>query len=64
MGGKRAGSESSAQAVGEEGSTCHNSAGLGNSLLVNGSSAPRLPNDDFKSLNNPRNKENRVKDLS
>lgn len=45
-------------------STCHDSAGLGNSLLGNGSSAPRLPIDDFKSLNNPQNKENRVKDLS
>ena len=45
-------------------STCHDSAGLGNSLLGNGPSAPRLPIDDFKSLNNPRNKENRVKDLS
>lgn len=64
MGGKRAGSESSAQAVGEGRSTCHDSASLGNSLLGNGSSAPRLPIDDFKSLNNPRNKENRVKDLS
>ena len=64
MGGKRAGSESSAQAVGEGRSTCHDSASLGNSLLGNGSSAPRLPIDDFKSHNNPRNKENRVKDLS
>ncbi|KAJ6928171.1 hypothetical protein NC651_012003 [Populus alba x Populus x berolinensis] len=64
MGGKRAGSESSVQAVGEERSTCHDSAGRGNSLLGNGSFAPRLPIDDFKSLNNPQNKENGVKDLS
>ncbi|KAL9353636.1 hypothetical protein Peur_051606 [Populus x canadensis] len=42
MGSKRAGSESPAQAVGEGHSTCHDSAGLGNSLLGNGSSAPRL----------------------
>ncbi|KAJ6867829.1 hypothetical protein NC651_032999 [Populus alba x Populus x berolinensis] len=41
MGGKRAGSESSAQAVGEEGSTCHNSAGLGTlSWLGQGLSHP------------------------
>nr|TKS02684.1 hypothetical protein D5086_0000160850 [Populus alba] len=46
-GGKRAGSESSAQAVGVGRSTCHDSAGLGNSLLGNGSSAPRLPIDDL-----------------